>query len=559
MSQILPFIRTRDDAPDAPESTLSPEERAAAILEDEFPRLCNDIAALVGRPFRLVWDPLIPTACTDCFAEIRLAPWYFLEGRREIGFGSAYHECGHVRFSPYADLMARAERRGGEALRHVVNLLLDRKDDRLLAADAPGCADRLRGRLLYISTMGRRAALRERFPEFSDDQLTAILHRVKPRDVWEDFFFAAKWGKAPRFLDTHRAMKYCTLRRLVGASSERILWLAERIRRILGDPPSEEPTRGLQLFLLLVRMAQGIEQRGGRPLPKGLRRELERIAKQHVASLRQAGLSVLLRQLAGVPMVTAGPLSVGRHSHVPVQIVPPEPAHAPCYEAFRASVAHLVGPLVQRLRQLDTPSEYTLHGQDEGELDLTQCARIAVGVGGFRKETVTERDLDAEVHLAVDCSGSMEGEKLEIAKRIAVVFSEALQALVPQCTGRLWAFSSEAIYDFGPPHPHSGVVRAVSEAANSDTHLLAVAGEALARSPHRRKILLVLADDGPDDLLLAGRMSRELLARGITVVHLLVGVHGSPQIYPVELLYTSIEECLDEFADLLTQLFTNLR
>jgi hypothetical protein len=172
---------------------------------------------------------------------------------------------------------------------------------------------------------------------------------------------------------------------------------------------------------------------------------------------------------------------------------------------------------------------------------------------------VTERDIDAEIHMALDCSGSMTGDKIEQAKRIKTVFTEAMLALGDDVIGHLWAFSSKAIYDYGRVSRESGFVTAEGEEANSDTHMLAHVGGKLAKSRKRRRVLLVLGDDGPDDLRMAAEMSQQLLARGIVVVHLLVGVHGTPDIYPFELIYTSMQECLDQFGDLLETIIKHLK
>ena len=148
---------------------------------------------------------------------------------------------------------------------------------------------------------------------------------------------------------------------------------------------------------------------------------------------------------------------------------------------------------------------------------------------------------------------------LSVAKQIGVAFSEAINSLEPMCTGRTWAFNSKAISDFGKPSSSSGFVTIEGSGGNSDTHMLAVVGKELAKSHKRRKVLLVLCDDGPDDMALAKQLSQQLMARGIIVIHLLVGVHGTPDIYPVELLYTSMEECLLEFGDLLETIIKNLK
>ncbi len=543
---------------------LTDVERAAKILEHEFPQLAADIGMLVARPFRLVFDPTVGTASTDCLAEVRISPHFFLEGFRDVGYGTAYHESGHIRTSPYgAKLLARAEREGGPVLRHLLNLILDRKDDFETAAFAPGFAPLLRERLTYICTMTRRKFLEGR--GLSPAQVTVALKGWKPQDPYEDFFFAAKWHKSPRTPEGARAMKYCTRRRLLAASPDVLFWTAKRVREVLGEKAEEdwgtpERVRLEQLFLALIA-ACGLTGCGhpSHPLDPKIAQLLQTFIVQFVAGNRKTGLDRLRGILSGMGVVWPGPVSVGVESKVPVTVVAPDPANSAVYQELLAPVAHLVDPLVARLRRVDHPSEYTLYGQDEGDLDLDEAAAIACRLGGYYTETVVERDIDAEVHLAIDCSGSMTGEKVKVAKQIGIAFSEGIKVLAPAVEGHLWAFSSKAIYDLGPPNPNSGIVGIEGEAGNSDTHMLVHVGRAIARSRHRRRVLLVLCDDGPDSIEDVRKLSQQLMARGIIVIHLLVGVHGTPDIYPIELPYTSMEECLAEFGDLLEEIIRNLK
>ncbi|MFH1098880.1 MAG: hypothetical protein V1723_03095 [Candidatus Uhrbacteria bacterium] len=568
MATVIPIARARETGNGDPSEVFddfSSEERAAQIFEHEFPLLCNDVAMLVARPFRLIWDPTIDTACTDCLAEVRVSPWFFLNGQRDVGYGTTYHETGHIRNSPYgSELLTRAEREGGPVLRHILGILLDRKDDILIAEYAPGFAPLLRKRLAYICTMTRRKFLEGR--GFPDAAVTATLKGWKPQDPYEDFFFAAKWHKSPRSSTCARAMRRLTRKRLLAASPEELLWLAKRIREILGEPADEqsrsERERQERLFLTLMSAA-GLTGCGipNKQLDPKLRNAIAGMAARYVGGLRKSGIQQLLRALKGAAsgIVWPGPISVGVERDVPVKIVLPDSTNASAYQELLCPVRHLVDPLTKKLKRLDSPSEFELSGQDEGDLDLDESARIACGLGGHYVETIVERDIDAEIHLAVDCSGSMSGEKVRVAKQIGIVFAEATMTTAPACIGRLWAFSSKAVYDLGPPNPLSGIVNIEGEAGNSDTHMLRIVGTALAKSRKRRKVLLVLCDDGPDSIDEVRKLSQQLLARGIIVAHLLVGVHGTPNIYPIELPYTSMEECLGEFGEFLEQIFRNLR
>lgn len=541
------------------------EEKDFEILEKVYPHICNDVSILIARPFRFHWNPFQETAGTDCKAEIYVNPWFFVQGFIEVGFGMVYHECGHIRYSPYGvELLDAAYRAGGETRRHIMNLILDRKDDILTAGDAPGFAETLRRRLAYISTMAYREMMKARLQKSgnlpSENEVTKLLRNIRPKDVYEDFFFSAKWRKSPRYEKTHKTMKYLTRQELLDAPPSKLLWLAEKIHTILGEMPKDERTRSELAFGALCVLVQGIELGAGLKTPsKSFQARLEQLIQGHMSRARQSGIQQLLSHLQTKSMMHPGPISTGRAKKVQVKVVAPDAKYAKQNEELRRSVEPFVEPLIKKLRRIDNPSEYVLFGRDEGELDLTQTARIAAGLPGIYKETVTERDIDAEIHLAIDASGSMIGSKIESAKKISVLFSQAIQALDPLCWGRIWAFSSVAIYDFGKPHIHSGLVTMHGEAGNSDCDMLRTVGTELAKSKKRRKVLIVICDDGPDDIEEARKISHQLLARGIIPVHILVEVHGTPKIYPVELIYNTMEECLNEFGSLLEKIISHLK
>ncbi len=555
-------MNTVSSSVDAVQGELTPEEIEAEILKRELPRLMNDAGILVARPFRLVFDPSMDTAATDCLAEIRIAPRPFIEGEREVGYGSLYHETGHILFSPYGvKLMSRAKYEGGPALRSLVNIILDRKDDSLTAERAPGFADTLRRRLLVIRTLTRRVQYKKSLSRMTLAEQSRFLRNAKPKDAYEDFFLAAKCGKAPRLPATKRAMKFVRLDNLRGASTEKLLWIAKRVREILGEneerKDDEDNTQAESNLVLMWTEADKAER--GEKLKPALLKAIDQAVKVYIGTIRAKSVEAMIRQISSLGLTYPGPLSVGIKPTVKVEKVPSQAQYASQYEVIRSRIVGLIEPLVKALRNINTPSEFELYGRDEGELDLSETARIATRLSGFYQETVVERDIDAEIHLAIDSSGSMAGDKIERAKEIAVVFTEAILAINQVCLGRIWSFNSESIDDYGPVSRTSGFVLAEGDAGNSDTHMIPVVGKELLKSPKRRKIMIILCDDGPDSIELVKRLTQQLIARGVIVVHLLVGVHGTPDIYPVELVYSSIEECLEEFGNLLKTIISHLK
>jgi hypothetical protein len=546
------------------------EAEIEAVLEQEFPILCNDVGMLIGKPFRLVWDPETETASTDCLAEVRIAPWPFLVGMRRLGFGMAYHEAGHILSSPYGAKLLAESAKEDEAVKHVLNLILDRKDDMLTIQVAPGFETDMRRRLPVICTLSRhaeaekatrgwkvaldtprkrgaKAAAKER--EMDGDERLRFLSRLRPQDAFEDFFFACKWHRRPRTKAARKAMKYLTRTKLLAMSPARLLWTAQRIAQILGQ--TEDGKR---------QVSRSVRSDGFLLVGSRVSKVLRRVAKRHVERHRKNGLEQLEQRLKAAARTNPGPFGVSdKKNEVPIKQLKPRPQDAGEYRRLVSSVDGWSEQLKRVLRKINSPSEYTLYGQDEGEIDFSEAARIAAGLGGFRQETVIERDVDAEIHLAIDCSGSMFGDKVLRAKQLAALFSEGLGSLGGMCDGHLWAYNSEGIYDLGDVAAPQAVCQLEGGGGNSDTHMLVHVGKTLCKSKRKRRILIVLCDDGPDDAREANRLSQLLLARGVLVIHLLVGVHGTPQIFPIELIYTSMDECLDDFGKLLEVVIKNLR
>ncbi|MFB6209834.1 MAG: hypothetical protein ABEJ56_06910 [Candidatus Nanohaloarchaea archaeon] len=620
-------------------------------LQEVFNRIVNDLVMITGQPVRLVWNESIETAATDCVAEVEINPRFFVEGLEEIGYGVSYHEGGHICYSPYAaELMQRARKKGGNTLATLVNIIADRKDDMLNASDNPGIAKTLRERLLYICTLTRRKEYKDRIEShiesrrqklqkrnngLSDaeierkleDQIESILKSIKPKDVHEDFFCAAKWHKQPHFRKTYKAMKYVRRERLLDADKEELLWIAEQVYDILGPREQRED----DMMSKMMRLEQSISTDGekieipfsiegvgsgggngdkdgentgssedgeseGQGEPEGsndgqgsesgttqggdsgasvdkeadagkktpgeddLSQILRQIARNKVKKSCQNSIKQMINKVRNDMRPTPGPFSGGGVESLDVEEVDKSPGNSEAYQRILNSVKDQIDPLTNQLEKLDSPSKYTLHGQDDGgSLDFSNIANIACGIGGQYKETVTERDVDAELHLALDNSGSMGGGKLLNAKRVGVLFSEAVMSLGSDCEGRVWSYNSEKICDFGEVSQDSGFVRIGSDGGTPTSEMLKVVGEEIVKSDRQQKVLVVVGDDGPHDKQKAKKLSRQLLDRGVLVVHILVGVHGAPQIYPVQLLFSSMEECVKGFGDILEAIVENLK
>lgn len=530
------------------------------LLKKEFPFMCNDAAMILCRPFRFMFDPTIDTAMTDGKAIICLSPRFFAEGFVDAAYGSLYHETGHIlQFNASdSDALAQAREEGPE-MEFIVSTMLDRRDDWHFVRENPGFAMKLRRRLAYICLFARYYAMKEKLKEekLTNEQILRRLKNTKAEDAYEDFFFAAKWHRSPRFKATKRAMKQCRRSRLEKAHGPELLFRAQKVRDILGDMPPRERKEKLFKFLLLVSFGNAIE----RPtdIDAKLKAAIGKMLRNYVALARQGGINQLANMLRSQGVSFPGPISVGLEKKVPLVKVLPRLENAVKYQKYLAAVQPFVEPLIRQLKLVESPSEIELRGQYEGELDTDDAHGIALGLPDVHKQIIIERDVDARIDLAIDGSGSMEGEKIEQAKQISALHTETVLAQSPALEGRTWGFDSTRVYDFGPVSRESGFVNMEGRASNSDTHLLDYAGASLLRSTKRRKILLVLCDNGPDDIDLVRKKGQQLLARGVIPIHLLIGVHGTPQIYPIELIFSDFDECIEEIGGVLKLIISHLR
>jgi len=336
---------------------MEKEKGLREMLETVFVQIINDLIMMTGKPVKLIWDPSISTASTDCVAQVRIAPWFFVKGHKDVGFGVAYHEGGHILHSPYGNrLLARAEKEGGKTRQHIMNIIMDRKDDMLSVESTPGFARYIRKRLLFLCTMVRFEKLKMNMNDtgLSDEELSRLLRGAKPDNVYEDFFFAAKWHKSPRFALTHKAMKHVTRKRLLRAGEEELLWIAKRVHEILGEP---EDNKSSQDDFIAFMIVVGQIASGGL-LPPAIMSMLANIVMNYVAKVRATGLNRLLSNLNnGVGCVYPGPISVGVKNRVKKVEVRKNSFNRDKYKELLGTVEHMLDRLRHELRILDSMKE----------------------------------------------------------------------------------------------------------------------------------------------------------------------------------------------------------
>lgn len=566
-------------------TTILSDEMIRNKLERVMGRVISDIQALVGHPIRLVWDNATETAATDCIKTVYFNPYFFLQidpdnpnSEREqyfdlVGMGIAYHESGHIVFSPWGSKLmattANVKNGGSQFKRSIANIIMDRKDDMLVADFAPGIATILRSRLSYLMTASQRELVRFKCPDLTEAEISRLLKGWRPQDKYEDFFFAAKWGKRPRFAETRKAMKVIRRRPLREADANTLMKMTEKVVSILGEPENSEDSAAMQFLESLTEGELENSSENSSLLPSSqldpmTQARVEKILSQVISKIVETGtenqIQQLERKLQTMPPPVPRRETLQPNWSVPLEKVESNPKNSEEYYRILEDARPYLKRVEDAFRRLESPEEIWLGGRDDGELDLTQVARIATDLGGYYKEVVTERNIDAEIHFAIDTSGSMSyGNRLIEAKRLAAIFSEVVRIMHPEVVGNVWAYNSNAVYDFGSTTPDSGFVNMLASGGNSDTNLLKYASEKLAKSKKHRKVLIVLCDDGPDSIEMARTMSYQMLAQGIVVVHIMINVHAVPNIYPFELIYQSLDEALNEFGDLLYSIVSNIK
>jgi Mg-chelatase subunit ChlD len=179
-------------------------------------------------------------------------------------------------------------------------------------------------------------------------------------------------------------------------------------------------------------------------------------------------------------------------------------------------------PLSNKLRiKLQTRSRDRYeYGQKKGKLHNGSLHRLFGGdtdsaTRVFRKRVVSDT-LDTVVTLLVDCSGSMSGNKFEMACAGAGAMAEALKPLniaynVLGFTNTedrddpiVWVFN-----DFNERVPTTELVKRFATASgclweNTDGDAIAYASHALGLRKEKRKVLLVLSDGSPEGRRHAG-------------------------------------------------------
>jgi len=494
-----------------------------------FNQMRTDALAIAEAPIRFEVDRSIETACTDCLSVIYFNPQPFEEGNNILGFGTGYHEAGHIRHSRRLhDILASPEIADDQIISTIINLIMDRHDDWHTAQAAPGFARTLRRRLGFL------------FP------------RRIIKDVWEDFFLACKKHTRPRTPAAKRSIRI--LRRMHAANQwdkPAIIKAARKIKEILSHhQPSYMLQQQQQNFINLYLQLKGRE--------KGYTLNTSQKSKfsQHLRNILHQTRQVELKRLQKFMRNTAGGFcSVPPYPTNLDRIVITKLNHSsPYYQHYFDHVKAYIDPFLRALQRIDSPVETNLPFQEKGDLDLNNLTSLVTGFNDCFCQTTLETDIDLEVHLCIDQSGSMSGSKIRYAIMLATLFNAGIVRKRELIDGYIWGYrgacDTAEIFQYGQCRSHHPVAEAKADIANADHEMLQVVCQAMRCSRRRRKVVFMVGDDGPSDPTKVKNLSSKMAAKGIPVIHIMVGVHAAPRIYSFELLFDNFPELIKSFSQI---------
>jgi hypothetical protein len=527
---------------DKPPPAFDPEEIMPFVLEAR-----RDAVAIANRAIRLELSSREATASTDCRSHVTVNPEPFLYGRIEAGRGRIYHEASHIRFDTEAPrLLSGAALEGGELLQSILNLILDRRSDDLNARRHPGFRMAIRRRMGYL------------MPGIEGMNGTNLEAR---HDVFVDFAYACKKRTKPHHRVVCKAMKI--VKRTISRVNDRkrkywsLLGAAKEVMNLLLSelPPDQMAAMklGQSLFAAFMRLLRLAVH--GCPASKqmqaafraGVALRLDAENKQKLAALPQT-----MTQLLGTPGQVKLPQLAEERREVRVIDLPPN--HAKYAESL-GRVRHYLPRLRQVLEELAQPRVIERKGLDEGDLDEDELALLAVGGTDVFMRSDEVLELDVAIGFLLDTSGSMSDRTDTID--LGTLMNEALTGF-PGADGYFFGFD-DVIWNCGGVQPGNGIASLTWQGGTFEAPGLMVVGNALAKSPRRRKLLLTVCDGGPADVKEVKRACERLLAAGILPVRLLVGVDAAPRTYPVELFFDSFDQLFSQLAAFLRSLMLAMR
>ena len=216
------------------------------------------------------------------------------------------------------------------------------------------------------------------------------------------------------------------------------------------------------------------------------------------------------------------------------------------YDSIRGNLGGIVNTMKARLRRALMAKETRDwdFGREMGKIDTKRLVAGSLGAVGVYKQRKDRMEVDTAVHFLLDLSGSMSGEKVTVAMQSAIAFAECLEGTQIKyqisgfytCGGNL-DLQGEAKKSRTPYHrveamnyfvfknfaesltlakgPLS-VIKRCAGGCNADRDAVIWATNRLRSRPEKRKILFVLSDGQPANIVInLGADSYDILGRAL--------------------------------------------
>ncbi|MBI4713634.1 hypothetical protein HY771_00385 [Candidatus Uhrbacteria bacterium] len=490
------------------------------------------------------------TASTDCRVVVYFNPEPFLRGQIEAGIGRGLHEVGHIRFDQHGtrkdrdrklteaaagvELLTRASAEGGEMLKSVLNLLMDRRADDLQVRAFPGNADPIYHRLGYL--------LPGSYLEPGTGTLVTrqggISHECRT-NVYVDFVYAIKKRTKPRHTIVQKCVRIA--KRAISRVNkhkrryEHLLTASKRIVSFLRSQMKPEDDQRFESFMQALQVVIY-----GDKVDPEFTRLFRLMMASKLSIRRRKSLALLPKQLAqtsqraGSGSGHGSGAGAGRVLNT-VKVLPNPQA----YQSVLARVRPQVNGLKEVLRRLSIPEVNQLTGLTRGEFDLEALPVLATGRSDCMQIELREQCLDVGIAFLLDASGSM--STLKAAIELAVAFNEAVVSHRRFVESAFFAFN-DRVFDCGSAQPNNGIAGVGCGGGTQEELGVLSAGKWLCGIRRPRKLLITICDGAPANVEAVKVEVNALLAHGILPMRLLVGVDVAPRTYPIELFFDSWSE-----------------
>lgn len=509
------------------------------------------------------------TASTDCVSVITINPQPLLEGHVADFEGRGLHETSHIRWdrtgtavdqarrfgdrAAGVELLGRARSEGGEVLKNILNIIMDRRVDWLHAREYPGNA------LDVWHRLGSLLPGEVHDPETGEVRIRRNGITLDcETSVFTDFVYACKKHTRGRHKVVRKAVHVAdrAIKR-VNAGTHKYALLLTAAKRVLAilrthmteqDHALEDDQRTQERKFNEFMYALGKQESGSAvdPHVQTFFRVLmaTRLATQRTRVLAQLPAMFRTASGAGTPPVPPPPSPGTDMDGRQGQVLTIKP-NAAAYSVVLPKVQPYVAGLRDILRRLAIPQRRVTRGLTEGEFDLEALPVLASGGPDCMKIERRHAKLDLALACVLDMSGSMNGNPVETAKGLGVCFNEAILS-TPHCVDGFFLAFDHNVYLCGRACPNNGIASVVGGGTTGEAFALRHAAVPVAATQRRRKIIVVVCDGSPDDPKAVKREVNYLMGLGILPIRILIGVDAAPESYPVELLFDNWTEFYQE-------------